>query len=299
MNSCSVVVNDGNPCGESPVWDVSARSLYWTDSAGRFFSYDWDTKARAVLLHDFMIAGCALNDDGGLVLINGSGVWHWDGGTAAPRRVAPATDREPLPLNDCIADPHGRLIAGSTFYDPAAAYPLGQLLAIDPAGEIRVLDEGFHLANGLGWSPDDRILYFTDSITRTIYRYDYDVESGSVRNRRVFARVEATAGLPDGLTVDAEGFVWSAEWYGSCITRYDPDGARERRVHLPAKQTSSLAFGGPELRHIFVTSAAKSEPTPVMPPGYDAVNGYFGGALFLVDCDIQGRAEYRARLRAR
>jgi D-xylonolactonase len=298
MNSWSVLVDDGNPCGESPMWDLSTRRLYWTDSAGSFFSYDWDSKARDVLLHDFAVTGCALNDDRGLVLINGSGVWHWDG-AAPPRRVTPEMDRDPLPLNDCIADPHGRLIAGSAFYDPAGAYRLGQLLAFDPAGEIRVLDEGFHLANGLGWSPDGRTLYFTDSITRTIYRYDYDVDTGSVRNRRVLAQLETTAGLPDGLTVDAEGFVWSAEWYGSCITRYDPDGARERRVHVPAKQVSSLAFGGPELRHLFVTSAAKSEPTPVMPPGYDAVNGYFGGALFLVACDIQGRPEYRARLRAR
>lgn len=296
--ACSVLVDDGNPCGESPLWDAAARRIYWTDSAGRFFSYDWESRERTVLLRDFVVTGCALDEDGGFVLINGTGVWHWDG-TGAPRRVAPADAHEPLPLNDCVADPRGRLLAGSTFYDPTGSYALGQLLAFDPAGSCRVLDEGFHLANGLGWSPDARTLYCTDSILRTIYRYDYDVDTGSVRNRRVFVQVDSTSGLPDGLTVDADGFVWSAEWYGGCVTRYDPDGTRERRIQVPAKQTSSLAFGGPELRDIFVTSAAKSEPTPVMPPGYDAETGYFGGALFHLECGIEGRTEYRTRLRPR
>ena len=111
-------------------------------------------------------------------------------------------------------------------------------------------------------------------------------------------RVDGNSGLPDGLTVDAEDFVWSAEWYGSCITRYDPEGKLERRIPIPAQQSSSLTFGGPDLRDIFVTSAAKSEPTPVMPPGYDPENGYFGGALFHLNAGIQGRLEYRTKLKS-
>jgi D-xylonolactonase len=90
--------------------------------------------------------------------------------------------------------------------------------------------------------------------------------------------------------------VWSAEWYGSCISRYDPDGKLERRIPVPAKQSSSLTFGGPDLRDIFVTSAAKSEAMPVMPPGYDAVNGYFGGALYRLNVGIQGQLEHRTKL---
>jgi sugar lactone lactonase YvrE len=121
---------------------------------------------------------------------------------------------------------------------------------------------------------------------------------GRVRDRRVFARVDSNSGLPDGLTVDAEGFVWSAEWYGGCISRYDPEGTLERRIPVPAKQSSSLTFGGPDLRDIFVTSAAKSEPMPVMPPGYDPQNGYFGGALFHLNAGIQGRVEYRTKLKS-
>jgi D-xylonolactonase len=92
--------------------------------------------------------------------------------------------------------------------------------------------------------------------------------------------------------------VWSAEWFGSCVVRYDPDGKVERRVPIHAKQTSSVEFGGPDLTDIFITSAAKSEPMPVMPPGYDPDSGYFGGALFHINLGIQGKSEYRTNIRA-
>jgi D-xylonolactonase len=297
MAGCTVVVDDGNPCGESPVWDATTGRLFWTDTAGRFFSLDWRTRERAIVLHDFVVNGAALNEAGGFTLINGNGVWHWDG-TGRPEQILSTCAGDTLQLNDCAADPAGRLLTGSCFYVPDTTYSLGKLFLIETDGTARVLDEGFHLANGLGWSPDTGTLYFADSIARTIYAYSYDVATGSVRNRRVLVQLDGSAGLPDGLTVDAEGFIWSAEWYGGCISRYDPDGRLERKIRVPAKQTSSLAFGGPVLRDIFITSAAHSEPTPAMPPGYDAVNGYFGGALFHVNCGIEGQPEYCCRIHA-
>jgi D-xylonolactonase len=103
--------------------------------------------------------------------------------------------------------------------------------------------------------------------------------------------VPADEGIPDGLAVDAQGFVWSAQWYGGRIVRYDPDGKEERRISVPAKQTSSLAFGGPDRTDIYITSAAKSEPMPVMPPNYDPASGFFGGSLFRLRTDIQGQEQ--------
>jgi len=247
------------------------------------------------LLGNFEVNGCALDQSGGFVFTNNSGVWFWNR-KDKPVSVASSFGNVKLQLNDCIADAEGRLLAGSCFYDPSADYPLGNLFCIEPNGEVRILDGGFHLANGLGFSRDGSTLYFTDSVARLIYAYAYDPTKGGVRDRRIFARVDRNSGLPDGLTVDAEGFVWSAEWYGSCISRYDPDGKLERRIPVPAKQSSSLTFGGPDLRDIFVTSAAKSEAMPVMPPGYDAVNGYFGGALYRLNVGIQGQLEHRTKL---
>jgi len=298
MPTCSVVIDDGNLCGEAPLWDATQQKLYWTDCIGcKFYTYDWKSKRREVLLENFEVTGCALDQSGGFSFANSAGIWCWNG-KDKPMSVASTFGNVKLQLNDCIADPEGRVLAGSCFYDPSLEYPLGKLFSIQRNGEVRILDEGFHLANGLGFSPDGNTLYFTDSVARLIYAYAYDSITGRVRNRRVFVKVDNDSGLPDGLTVDAEGFVWSAEWYGSRISRYDPDGKLERRIPVPAKQSSSLTFGGPDLRDIFVTSAAKSEPMPAMPTGYDPESGYFGGALFHLNVGIQGRLEYRTKLTA-
>jgi D-xylonolactonase len=229
------------------------------------------------------------------VITNSSGFWLWEG-EGQPRLIARDADGHACLLNDCIADPAGRVLAGSKFYDPHTEYPLAALIALDKNRKARVLDEGFHLSNGLGFSPDCKTLYFTDSVARTIYAYDYDAARGAAKHRRVFVKVPVTSGLPDGLTVDAQGFVWSAEWYGSCIVRYDPDGHVERRIETPAKQTSALAFGGPDLADIFVTSAGKSEPMPIMPPGYDPHSGCIGGALYHINLGIPGKNEFLSEI---
>ena len=98
------------------------------------------------------------------------------------------------------------------------------------------------------------------------------------------------------MTVDSEGFIWSAQWYGSCVVRYDPDGKVERRITTPAKQTSSITFGGKDLTDIFITSAGQSEPLPIMPPNYDPYSGYVGGQLYHVNLDIPGKKEFRTNI---
>ena len=200
-------------------------------------------------------------------------------------------------MNDCIADPQGRLFAGSLFYDPADDnYPLGHLIRVDTDGSAKIVDDGIRLANGLGFSPDLKTLYFVDSVERVIFAYDYNVESGGIRNRREFVRVPRDSGLPDGLTVDAAGFVWCAHWFGGRVVRYDPDGKIERIIPVPAKQVSSIAFGGPEFTDIFITSAALSDSLTLAPMDYDPGVGYIGGSLFHTNLDIPGRPEYSARI---
>jgi sugar lactone lactonase YvrE len=297
MPEFKIVADYGDLCGEAPLWDFRSGQLYWTDMTGqKFYCLDWATQSHRIVKEAFEVCGFAFNASGGFVVTNSSGVWLWDGGASA-RLVADQAEGAKCQLNDCIADPAGRLLAGSYFYNPHESYPLGHLISVDTSGKARIVDEGMHLANGLGFSPDCRALYFTDSIARTIYAYDYDAASGTARHRRVFVKVPSTSGIPDGLTVDAEGFVWSAEWYGSCVVRYDPDGKIERKIETPAKQTSSLAFGGPELTDIFITSAGKSEPMPVMPPGYNPNTGNFGGPLYHINLGIRGKREFIANIR--
>jgi sugar lactone lactonase YvrE len=235
------------------------------------------------------------NEPGGFVTVNTKGIWSWDG-EHEPALLASEVGGYPCKMNDCIAAPQGRLLAGSCLYELTGDYPLGHLMRVDQDGSAHILDDGIHLANGLGFSPDTRTLYFADSEERVIYAYDYDPDLGTVQRKRPFVRVGSNEGLPDGLTVDGEGFVWSAQWFSACIVRYDPDGKVERRIPVPAKQSSSLAFGGPELTSVFVTSAGLSDALPLALPGYDAEQGYIGGKLFLAELGIVGKPEFRCRI---
>lgn len=297
MEQLKVLADYGDLCGEGPVWDPDKDTLYWTDCAGqKFYRYHQPSGKHEIVKQGLEINGYAQNRAGGFIVANNSGVWVWDGGENL-KLIADRADGAKCQMNDAIADPQGRFFAGSWFYDPNKIYELGKLFRVDTDGTTEVVDEGFHLSNGLAFSPDEETMYFTDSVARRIYAYDYDRATGNVRNRRVLVQVPRHEGLPDGLTVDAEGFLWSAQWYGNCVVRYDPEGKVERRIQTPAKQTSSVAFGGKDLTDIFITSASRSEPMPVMPEGYDPNFGYFGGRLYHINLGIRGKADFKANIK--
>jgi D-xylono/L-arabinono-1,4-lactonase len=299
MADLTIIADYDDACGECPVWDASTLQLYWTDCGGlKFYRHHWLTGQHELVRDGLEINGYTLNEPAGFIVTNNSGIWFWDG-VGPLRLITDRVDDEKCQMNDCTADPAGRLLAGSWFYDPKNNYTLGHLVQVNAEGIARIIDGGFHLANGLGFSPDGRTLYATDSVARRIYAYDYDVSTGTARHRRIFVKVPVDCGLPDGLAVDAEGFIWSAEWYGSRVVRYDPDGKLERTIPIPAKQPSSLTFGGPDLTMMFVTSASKSEPMPVMPPGYDPDHGYFGGALYAINSGVCGKSALRTKIAPR
>jgi D-xylonolactonase len=171
----------------------------------------------------------------------------------------------------------------------------GRLYLIDREG-VRVVEEGIELANGLGFSPDSQTLYFTDSAARRIYAYDVEAETGALSNRRIFVQVPDEEGIPDGLTVDREGYVWSAQWYGSQVVRYDPEGTVERRIAMPVTQVSSVGFGGEDLKDLYITTAGEPWPSPLAPPGYDSNVPNTGGSLYRIRLEVQGKLEHQADL---
>lgn len=294
MAELEIAADGGDLCGECPVWDAKTRSLYWTDIERQlFFRYDHQSGSHETLKQGLQINGFRRNAAGGFVITNSGGIWLWDGAEGL-RLIADKSDGARCQMNDCVADGRGRLLSGSCFYSGNESYELGKLLQVGNHGEVIILDEGFHLSNGLGFSPDGRSLYFTDSAARRIFVYDYDQARGAVSRRRVLVEVPATEGLPDGLAVDGEGYIWSAQWYGGCVIRYDPDGCVERRLPVPAKQTTSIAFGGDHLTDIFITTAARPGPLPIMPPDYDPYSGDIGGRLYRTDLGIRGKPEFQA-----
>jgi D-xylonolactonase len=131
-------------------------------------------------------------------------------------------------------------------------------------------------------------MYHTDTVGKTISLFDYDQATGALTNRRTFAHTPTEAGMPDGMTVDAEGCVWSAQWDGGCLIRYAPDGTALQRIAFPAKKVSSAIFGGPDLMDLYVTTAGGNDK---------AANGPGAGALFRLRPGVRGVPEYRSRIR--
>jgi sugar lactone lactonase YvrE len=157
--------------------------------------------------------------------------------------------------NDAAVDRQGRLLVGTVnMNDPFL--PDGSVHRLDPDGTLHKLDTGYATANGIGFSPDGHTVYVADQRHRRIMALDYDTVSGTVSNRRLFARLEEEDGMPDGLIVDAAGFIWNGHWDGWKLTRYSPDGKIERQIRFPVQHVISFAFGGKDLDELFVTTAS-------------------------------------------
>lgn len=290
-----VAADEATRCGEGPIWDARGKRLLWDDLAAHLvFEHVPAAGRTSVLSRDVMVSAIALDRSGDLVFGGSGGLHLFRAGKV--RTLLAEAGGEALAINDMIAGPRGRIYAGTAFWGAAGREKHGKLWLVEGL-RARALDEGIELANGLGFSPDDRTLYFTDSTARRIYAYDARPE-GDLRNRRVFVQVPAAEGIPDGLTVDHEGFVWSARWYGGQVVRYDPEGKVERRLEIPAVQVSSVAFGGEDLTDLYVTTAGEAWPSEYAPAGFDPRAPNLGGALYRVRLDIQGRAEHVADLSA-
>jgi D-xylonolactonase len=274
--------------GECPIWDEETARLWWTDiHAAVVYTYSPSTGKLEPRIRGKNVGGFALTRDEGVLCACLDGLFLWKPATGF-NCIASSFKNRPLRFNDCTTDPCGRFLAG-TRYPPevdGGTYELGCLYRVDNDGSMQILERDVHLSNGLGFSPDDSILYYTDSLKRIIYRYDYDLQTGNVSNRRIFARIPEEDGIPDGLTVDSQGFVWSARWDDDYIVRYDPEGTIERSLPSPERKTTSLMFGGGDLTDLYLTTAADSGRT-----------GDRGGFLYRTHLEIPGRIEHRAEIR--
>ena len=182
-------------------------------------------------------------------------------------------------FNDVIADPEGRVFCGTM---PTQERP-GRLYRLDTDGTLHMVIDKVGISNGMGFTADLRCMYFTDSPTLNIYRFDYDRETGDIANRVVFTKAAEDEGIPDGMTVDAHGCIWSARWDGHCLVRYTPDGVEERRIAFPVRKVSSLTFGGEDCKDIYVTTAGGN---------IKHEDGEHAGALFRLNLGIRGVEEF-------
>ncbi|MBS5963547.1 SMP-30/gluconolactonase/LRE family protein [Varibaculum cambriense] len=265
--------------GESPIWDVKNQELWWIDSQdGRLFCHHEDTSNLRVWDVREKIGSMALYQDGKSVLLAlQTGLYKYNLEADKAELISdPEPEYPKNRLNDGKVDFRGRFVFGSM--DTMEEAPTGRLYSYEEGKELRVLDEGIICSNGPCWSPDGSIFYFADTWTGDIWAYDYDLETGDVSNRRVFATVDQSdGGACDGMTVDAEGFVWQAHVYAGKLNRYDPDGKLERQIEMPVKKVTCPVFGGSNLDRLFVTTMARP-PLPRFPED-DAARG----TLYVID----------------
>ncbi len=274
-----------NNLGEGPLWDPQGR-LFWTDINARRLHL-WDPASGVETAELSVKVGCmGLREGGGLVLATDGGfaLYSFRAGLdeAEPEFLGdPEADLPQTRFNDGAVDPGGRFWAGSYGGESNSLY------RVDPNGSIHKIDTGFGVPNGTDWSLDAETMYFTDSTAKTIYAYDFDTSTGEVENRRPFIVTQDADGVPDGLTVDAEGFLWSARWGGGRLERYDPEGGLERTLALPVSQPTSCAFGGADLSELFITSAREglSDEALAKQP--------LAGRLFRVRPFVKGREAFR------
>ncbi len=241
--------------GEGPVWDPAQQCLWWVNilapSINRFDPVRGSSEAIEV---PDLVGALALRIQGGLVLALRDGFYRFDPDSRHAEVIVRPQEMQPGDrFNDGKCDRQGRFWAGTMDHEEGEAR--GDLYRLDRDDTVKRFPAGFVVTNGLGWSPDNKTMYFTDSAGRTIYAYDFDAATGDIEKRRIFARVDDDAGVPDGLTVDADGFVWGAHWDGWRVTRYDPTGQVERVVRLPVPRVTSCAFGGADLDVLYITSA--------------------------------------------
>jgi sugar lactone lactonase YvrE len=200
-----------------------------------------------------------LRSSGGAIVALRDGFYSLDFATGACRKLADPDPGKPrIRMNDGKVDRQGRFVAGYMDYEERDK--ICGLFRLDPAGSVAKLDDGIVCSNGPCWSPDGRTFYFADTYTREIWAYDYDTDTGGAANRRVLCSFPAAglSGLPDGATVDAEGFIWSVSVYEGKLARFAPDGRLDRVIGLPVESTTSVSFGGAGLDIAFVTSMARA-----------------------------------------
>ncbi len=271
--------------GEGPLWHPTEKKVYWTDiPAGRVFRYDPATGMHETCYTGGVVGGFTVQADGSLLFFMERGaVKIWRNGELTTVIEEIPEERETR-FNDVIADPEGRVFCGTM---PTPERP-GRLYRLDTDGTLHLVIDEVGISNGMGFTADLRNMYFTDSPTLNIYRFDYDRETGDIANRVVFTtRAEEDEGIPDGMTVDAHGCVWSARWDGCCLVRYTPDGVEDRRIAFPVRKVSSLTFGGEDYTDIYVTTAGGN---------IKHEDGEHAGALFRLNLGIRGVEEFYSRV---
>ena len=244
--------------GEGPLWHPIEHVLYWVDIAGQQL-HRLDIKTHQHRLWDMpALIGCiAPTTNGNLIAGIGDEICYIElpSGKVTPRIKIP----DGLRINDGKCDRQGRLWLGTICVEK----PIAHLYRFDPDGKLHTMLDGIHVSNGLDWSLDDQTFYYTDSMTHQIFQFDFDADTGQISRRRSFITLPSEQGVPDGLTIDAQGNIWSAHWNGWKVVQYTANGQIAQTINMPVQRPTSCTFGGANLDTLFITSCSIDVGEPI------------------------------------
>ncbi|MEE2996784.1 MAG: SMP-30/gluconolactonase/LRE family protein [Pseudomonadota bacterium] len=287
MSEPYVAVKKSCILGESPIWSEVEQALYWVDIRNPMI-YRWDPNTGDV--HNWRIqteiGSIGFARGGRLIAGTRMGFAYInlaDGDFQLLEDPEGGGRMNTVRMNDGKVDRRGRFWCGS-MEDPGYG-EVASLYRFDADHTVHRMEGPVCISNAICWSPDDSIMYFADSLKRTLWAYDFDSSAGIITNRRNLIKVPEGEGVPDGATVDAEGFIWVAHMRGGRVKRYDPDGKVEREITFPVSLTSCPAFGGPDMSTLYVTTASSRFGAEDFEREPDA------GSIFALDTDVRGIPE--------
>lgn len=277
MPQVECVIDAHAEVGESAIWDEAEAALFWADiNGGKLFRYDPSSGENRDYDMGEKVGALAIRRSGEAIIGTESGIYSYDFASGAKVRIAdPEAELPDNRFNDSVTDRDGRFWLGSM--DMAKPQrPQAAFYRVDPDMTVTRMFDGIYTTNGLAFSPDGTTLYFSDSFpdVRTIWAADYDRDTGTPSNRRVFFDTRAVAGRPDGATVDTDGCYWMAGVGGWQLVRLTPEGKVDLVIDMPVERPSKPAFGGADLKTLFVTSIGVD-----VTPGSDQPHA---GGLFAV-----------------
>jgi len=277
------IVDARNVIGETPVWSVAEQALYWIDCEDPKLQR-WDPATGEVAQWPMpeRIGGFALKDGGGMLVVLAGGLYDFDLASGELKLRVKSPLKPPVALHECACDPTGRFWVGSMNQTVGAgnAHPGGAaLFRLDGDELVKVVD-GFSCANGLAFSPDGRTLYISDSTTQRCDKYPLDPETGELGERETFFALQPDQGFVDGAGIDTEGAYWCPLVYTARLRRTLPDGTADLEVMLPFNNPTMVAFGGKDMKTVFVTSTSQSVGTPITD---------LDGGLFAFGSEFTGR----------
>ncbi|MDX9863841.1 MAG: SMP-30/gluconolactonase/LRE family protein [Anaerolineaceae bacterium] len=269
--------------GEGPLWSTKEQALYWVDIEGKTINrYRPSNAQHESFPVDAKVGVIAFRKGGDFIAAGSTGFVFWTIGSPKLDLIFdPEENNAQSRFNDGKVDRAGRFWAGTMTPEGAVS----ALYRVNAGLNIQKMESGITISNGIGWSPDNQIMYYADSSRYVIYAYDFDLNIGSIKNRRDWIKFSPEYGIPDGLTVDSEGYVWCAFYSGAKVTRFNPQGKMDIEISLPVSQPTSCAFGGKDLTDLYITSSwlGLTEEERAAQP--------LAGDIFMVKTDVPGLPE--------